>query len=201
MRKQAHRTFLLLRPFPVVVVLVAAVAGIGVGGCYHGSARDASRSDLTRERGWIMVQGIELVRHTTTHECGAAALSMMLQRSAAPVSVNEILRGVSMDPSKGIAAGALRDFASHKGLRAFLFKGEMSDLVKEVSLNRPALVGLVQRYGDRAFPHYEVVAGVNPTSKRLLLLDPARGLREDSFDGFAVEWEGAGRLVLVIVPS
>lgn len=95
----------------------------------------------------------------------------------------------------------MRDFARQKGLRAFLIKGELADLVNEVGLNRPVLVGLVQRYGDRALSHYEVVAGINQTTRRVLLLDPAHGLREDGFDGFAAEWDAAGRPTLVIVAS
>jgi len=46
-----------------------------------------------------------------------------------------------------------------------------------------------------------VVAGINQSTHRVLLLDPAHGLREDGFDGFAVEWDAAGRPTLVIVPS
>jgi hypothetical protein len=82
-----------------------------------------------------------------------------------------------------------------------VIKGELADLIHEVGLNRTVLVGLVQRYGDRALSHYEVVAGINQNTHRVLLLDPAHGLREDGFDGFAAEWDAAGRPTLVIVPS
>ena len=49
--------------------------------------------------------------------------------------------------------------------------------------------------------HYEVVTGINQTTRHVLLLDPAHELREDGFDGFAAEWDAAGRPTLVIVPS
>jgi ABC-type bacteriocin/lantibiotic exporter with double-glycine peptidase domain len=182
------------------LVLAAAVSVTSVG-CYHGSARSAEPGELTRARGWTMVDNVKLVRQTADRDCGAAALAMMLQHWSVPSSADDILRSVPVADGHGIAAGALRDFARQKGLRAFLIKGELTDLFTEIGMNRPVLVGLVQRYGDRALAHYEVVTGVNQTAHRLVLLDPGRGLREDGFEGFSTEWNGAGRLALVIVPS
>jgi ABC-type bacteriocin/lantibiotic exporter with double-glycine peptidase domain len=179
-------------------VLAAAVA---LAGCYHGTARAVLPSDLTRDRGWVLVDGVHLIRQTSERDCGAAALVMMLQRWSVPSSPDEILHDVPIESGHGISLGVLRDFARGKGLGAFVIKGELADLIYEVGLNRPVLVGLVQRYGDRALSHYEVVAGINQTTRRVLLLDPAHGLREDGFDGFAAEWDAAGRPTLVIVPS
>ena len=88
-----------------------------------------------------------------------------------------------------------------KGLHAFLVEGAESDLAREVKLNRPVLVGLVQRYTSRAYSHYVVVTGVNLRTRHILMLDPARGPREDRLDAFAVEWGGARRLALVVGPN
>jgi ABC-type bacteriocin/lantibiotic exporter with double-glycine peptidase domain len=181
-----------------LLVLTVAVALVG---CYHGTAQTVSRSELTRDRGWVLVDGVGLVRQTAARDCGAAALAMILKRWSVQASTDEILHDVPIEPGHGIAAGALRDFARKKGLQAFLIKGELGDLVKEVGLNRPVLVGLVQRYGDRMLSHYEVVAGINQSARRVLLLDPARGVREDGFDGFSAEWDAAGRPTLVVLPS
>jgi ABC-type bacteriocin/lantibiotic exporter with double-glycine peptidase domain len=181
-----------------VTCALAAVATLT--GCYHGTARSVSPRDLTHDNGWVMVNGIRLIPQTTDRDCGAAALAMMLERWS-PSSLDDILRGVPFEPNRGIPAGALRDFARQKGLRAFLIQGQLADLVTEVGLNRPVLVGLVQRYGDRTRSHYEVVAGINQASQRVFLMDPAHGPREDSFDGFLAEWNAAGRPTLVIAPS
>jgi ABC-type bacteriocin/lantibiotic exporter with double-glycine peptidase domain len=186
------------RPALAQLALAAAAA---LAGCYHGTARAVLPSDLTRDRGWVVVVGVHLIRQTSERDCGAAALAMMLQRWAVPSSPDEILRTVPIESGHGIGLGVLRDFARGKGLHAFLIKGELADLVNEVGLNRPVLVGLVQRYGDRALSHYEVVAGINQSTRRVLLLDPAHGLREDGVDGFTAEWDAAGRPTLVIVPS
>ena len=181
--------------------LFALAVMAALAGCYHGTARTISPGDLGRDRGWVVVDGLRLIRQTADRDCGAAALAMMLQRWSVPAFADEILRAVHVESGHGITVGALRDFARQKGLTAFVIKGELADLVNEVGLNRPVLVGLVQRVGDRALSHYEVVAGINQTTRHVLLLDPARGLREDSFDGLAAEWDRAGRPTLVIVPS
>jgi hypothetical protein len=125
----------------------------------------------------------------------------MLRHWSVASSPGEILHAVPIQSGHGIAIGTLRDYARQKGLAAFVIQGEMADLFKEVGLNRPVLVGLLQRHGGHALAHFEVVAGINQLTRRVLLMDPARGLTEDSFDGFATEWSAAGRPALVIVPS
>ena len=180
---------------------IAIPLALVLTGCYHGSARTASRAELAREGGWVLVGDLHLVRQTADRDCGAAALAMMLEHWTIHVPPDEILRAAAVAPGHGITAGALRDFARQKGLQAYLVKGELTDLTNEVGLNRPVLVGLVQRYGDKALSHYEIVGGINPRTRRVLLFDPAHGLREDGFEGFSAEWDAAGRPTLVIVPS
>lgn len=183
---------------PRTLFALAVVAALA--GCYHGTSRVVSPGDLGRDRGWVVVDGLRLIRQRADRDCGAAALAMMLQRWLVPASADEILRAVHVESDHGITVGALREFARQKGLNAFVIKGELADLVNEVGLNRPVLVGLVQRVGDRALSHYGVVAGINQTTRHVLLLDPARGMRQDGFDGFVAEWDRAGRPTLVIVP-
>jgi predicted double-glycine peptidase len=179
-----------------VVMLAVAVL---LGGCYHGSARDTSPVALRRQPGWVMVDGLAAIRQTSDNDCGAAALAMVLRRWGVSSSPADILRAHPATPGQGIAAGDLRDFARARGLDAFLIQGEMGDLTTEVGLQHPVLVGLAQRRGDRVSSHYEVVAGFNTGARRLFLLDPARGPREDSYDGFRAEWEPTGRVTLVVV--
>jgi hypothetical protein len=79
-------------------------------------------------------------------------------------------------------------------------EGEPADLHRELGRHRPVLVGVVKRKGRRAYPHYEVVVGINPQRQRILTLDPARGRREKSLERFTAEWAAAGRLTLVVFP-
>ncbi|MES1172130.1 MAG: cysteine peptidase family C39 domain-containing protein [Bacteroidota bacterium] len=177
---------------------VATVAFALLGGCYHGTARAVSAADLEHEAGWVRVTGVPLINQSADRDCGAAALAMVLARWNTPTPPAEIVAAAPVAPDHGIAAGALRDFARGKGLRAFLIKGELSDLAREARANHPVLVGLVQRHGSRATSHYEVIVGINEGARRVLMLDPARGMRQDGFDGFQTEWTPSGNLALVV---
>jgi ABC-type bacteriocin/lantibiotic exporter with double-glycine peptidase domain len=183
------------RAYSVLAVIVA----LALAGCYRGSARTVSASDVSREQGWQLANGVPLIRQSSEHACGAAALAMVFQRWGIASGESEVVNA-SGAHDQPIAAGTLRDLARRKGLHAFLIQGEVTDLVREVGLDRPVLVGLVQRYTSRSYSHYEVVVGINQLTRRVLMLDPGRGMREDGFDSFATEWGGAGRLTLVVGP-
>lgn len=46
--------------------------------------------------------------------------------------------------------------------------------------------------------HYEIVVGYNRQSRRLLLMDPAEGWRENSLNGFEAAWQPTQRVTLVV---
>jgi ABC-type bacteriocin/lantibiotic exporter with double-glycine peptidase domain len=177
----------------------AVFAAVALTGCYRGSARTVSPADISREQGWQLAHGVPMIRQSSEHACGAAALAMVLERWGVASDERSIV-GASGAGDQPIAAGFLRDLARRKGLSAFLIQGELTDLVREVGLDRPVLIGVVQRYTHRSYSHYEVVVGVNQVTRRVLMLDPGRGMREDAFDSFTTEWGAAGRLTLVIAP-
>ena len=180
----------------------ATLAVAALVGCYRGSARAVSLAEIDRQPGWSLVRGVRPLEQQEENDCGAAALAMVLERWGIPDASAEIRRTIVVQAGHGMAAGALRQFARDKGLRAFLISGVDADLEKEIQANRPVLVGLVQRYvGNKALTHYEVVIGLNRSTGRLLLLDPGRGPREDALASFDSEWRDAGRLTLVVAPS
>jgi ABC-type bacteriocin/lantibiotic exporter with double-glycine peptidase domain len=173
---------------------------MALAGCYRGGARSVSASEIRTQDGWQVVGGVPLIRQPTEHECGPAALAMVLHHWGISADVAEVALATG-GAGSSVAAGALRDEVRRRGLQAFLIRGEVGDLVREIGSNRPVLVGLVQRYSNnRAYGHYEVVVGVNARSRQLLLLDPGNGMREDAMSSFGKEWEEAGRLALVVGP-
>lgn len=186
-----------LRLAALLATLVAAA-----GGCYCGTARSVRLTDVAHESGWVIVRDVPMIRQESEHDCGAAALAMVLAHWGVPDVAPQIRRSIVRTDPRGASAGDLRRFARDKGLRAYLISGRDADLTREIEAQRPVLVGLFQRYtGHRALSHYEVVVGINPSTHRLLLLDPGRGPREDEIGSFDHEWQDAGRLTLVIVPS
>ncbi len=179
---------------------LALVGLVLASGCYLGSARTTTPSQLAREGGWQVVEAVPDVRQVTREDCGAAALAMVLQRWGYPVTGAEVVAANPPAPERGIPAAALRDFARRKGLQAFLIQGRQGDLDREIQRHRPVLVGMMKRYLFRYYPHYEVVVGINRQRQRILTLDPAHGLRVNSRDGFATEWARADQLALIVFP-
>jgi ABC-type bacteriocin/lantibiotic exporter with double-glycine peptidase domain len=171
-----------------------------VSACYAGSARSVSPSQasaLAADPAWIVVRDVPFVAQRADEDCGPAALAMVLGRFGVPVTLADV---AAAEPPKdgGVRAGALRDFARAQGLEAFVVAGTFEDLFGELGRGHPVLVGLAKPMtGGRALGHYEVVVAINRRERRLLTLDPARGLRENSLGGFAREWAPTGRVTLI----
>lgn len=176
--------------------------GLLPAGCsfYAGSARDFSPADLDREEGWQVVEGMEFVPQREASDCGAAALSMVLARWGVEAVPGLLFRDGGA-PAKGLPAGRLRAEARGRGLKAYLIRGELADLERELDKGRPVLVGLHKPVRSGAVTHYEVVVGIHTGRQIVLTLDPAFGWRQNSFEGFLVEWDPAGRLTLVVFPG
>ncbi len=179
---------------------LALLGFVLASGCYLGSARTTTPSQLARDGGWEVVAAVPEVRQKAREDCGAAALAMVLRHWGYPVTGDEIVAANPPSHERGISAAALREFARRKGLQAFLIQGQLGDLDREIQRHRPVLVGVMKRYLFRYYPHYEVVVGINRQRQRILTLDPAHGFRVNSRDGFATEWARADQLTLIVFP-
>jgi ABC-type bacteriocin/lantibiotic exporter with double-glycine peptidase domain len=190
-------------------VTAAARAGVWLAlafaapACYVGSAHTVPASALSaraRDPGWQLVRDVPFVPQRTTRDCGPAALAMVLAhfRVAPPAADHpELARG-------DVRAGALRDLARARGLEAYVVAGTFEDLFAEVGRGRPVVVGLAKPMaltGGRSRAHYEVVVGVSRSKRLILTLDPAMGLRENSFEGFAREWAPTRQVTIVFLPG
>jgi ABC-type bacteriocin/lantibiotic exporter with double-glycine peptidase domain len=169
--------------------------------CYAGSARSVSAeraSALAADPAWTFARDVPFVAQRSDADCGPAALAMVLQHFGVRTTLAEL---VARDPPRdgGVRAGDLRDVAREKGLAAFVVAGTFADLSEQLARGRPVLVGLATLMtGGRALAHYEVVVAIDRRDGRLLTLDPARGLREDSLAGFAREWAPTGQVTLIV---
>lgn len=175
------------------------VGCLAVCGCYVGSARSATPADLGGNEGWERIEGVPEVRQVAREDCGAASLAMVLGYWGRPVRREELANAPGAE--QGLRAATLRDLARRQGLQAFLIPGQLSDLERELQRRHPVLVGVVKRYGQRAYPHYEVVVGMSRRTQRILTLDPASGLRVDSREGFVAEWAASGHVTLIAYPG
>jgi len=186
---------------PARAALAAAVALLPA--CYAGTAHDAaSPQQIARDPSWVVVRDVPLVRQDGQHDCGAAALAMVLAYWRTPAT-SEALRALAPADETGIRAGRLRDVARAQGLEAFVVAGWPADLADQLARGRPVVVGLAKpmRFsGGDALAHYEVVVGINRARGLILTLDPARGPRENTLEGFAREWAPTGRVTLIVFP-
>jgi ABC-type bacteriocin/lantibiotic exporter with double-glycine peptidase domain len=186
----------------------ALVLGVLGFGCisYRGSAQDVTPSAVRADPGWRRIEHLPPVHQKGARDCGAAALSSVLEfwRQPAPppaLERDQIDAALRKKPDEGLTAGALRDYARKQGFHAYVFSGQVDDLTHEVEAGRPVIVGVHKALSTKEFlSHYEVVLGFHRQQQLVLTFDPAHGLRENRLSGFLEEWQRAGRTTLVVMP-
>jgi hypothetical protein len=173
--------------------LIAATSG-----CYTGAARDVTPYQVAEAQGdptWRLVDDVPFVAQQSDKDCGSAALTMALAYYRLPPA------RLPAD-GDGTRAGDLRDAARARGLQAFVISGTFGDLLEHIARGRPVVVGLAKPVSSgKAVAHYEVVVGLNRERRLIRSLDPARGLRENSFEGFAREWIPTRQVMIVMFPA
>ena len=176
-----------------------AGCGLGMG---MGIVRGGPTPALPAASGWQAVPAVTLVLQDSRLDCGAAALTMVLAHWRAATTLAEVRAelGPIDDADDGVQAGQLRALARAKGLQAFVIEGRFEDLVREVGAQRPVIVGVVNVARGRAYPHYEVVVGVNAKTRRVLTADPAAGWREQPLGELEQRWRLSRHLALVVLP-
>ena len=132
-------------------------------------------------------------------DCGAAAAAMVLAHWGRPASLEEVSSGV--DPGHGLKASDLKKLFEDRKLRAFVLSGATEHLIEQLRHGRPAIAGLVKPALAGAMTHFEVVVAFHPVDNRVVTLDPARGWRENSLDGFLNEWDPARRTLIVVLEA
>jgi ABC-type bacteriocin/lantibiotic exporter with double-glycine peptidase domain len=183
-------------------LLSAALGAFGASGCasYQGTAHPAKVERMTMEPGWVGVADVPEVRQNGNKDCGAAALSAVLDYWGKPVGRARIDSELRPEAGRGIRAGDLRDYARKQGFAAFAFYGNLQDVKRELELGRPVIVGTVKPYDDeRVRAHYEVVVGYHPDKRLVMTMDPAHGFRQNTLDGFLAEWASTNWVTVVVM--
>jgi ABC-type bacteriocin/lantibiotic exporter with double-glycine peptidase domain len=181
-------------------MLAAALGLASCYTCYTGTAHDVAPHQLADDPSWEIITGVPFVAQKNDRDCGAAAMAMVLSRWFGRESI-DVVTALAPPGGAGIRVGTLRDLARRRGLEAYVISGTIADLAQQVSLGRPVVVGLAKPMaGGRAAAHYEVIVGLNRSKRLILSLDPARGLRENTLEGFAREWAPTRRVTLIAFP-
>jgi len=123
--------------------------------------------------------------------CGPASIAMVLAYWGRAATVAAAPDGLSARRMEEI-------FRAH-GFRAFVFRGDWTDLEQHLAKGRPLIVALKEG-GSGAPLHYVVVAGWQPDL--VLINDPARRklLRLDRA-AFGKAWRASGNWTLLALPE
>lgn len=176
---------------------VLVLALLLAAGC-SGSAQSFDPAEFRSSPGWIVVNDVPMVLESADSRSGVAALAMILGYWGVNTWPPERIEAACpVIDQQGSRPRDLRACARQAGLEAHLVHGTWDDLVHELRLDRPVIVGLVKSYRKHPVLHYEVVVGLQPRERRLVTLDPAHGWRENGVREFQVEWESTTCLLLV----
>ena len=175
-----------------------AVLAVLLSGCtYLGSAKGFSPAEFASDPRWIRVGDTPLVLQAAQHDCGAAAVAMVLGHWNRSLPFDQLISRMPRNYTERYSAQDLKTVLESQGLRARMIKGAQEHLRDEISKGRPVIVGLGKVSLDGAMAHFEVVVALHPVEMRVVTLDPARGWRENSLAGFLDEWDMSGRAMIV----
>ncbi|MEY4583107.1 MAG: hypothetical protein RL701_7810 [Pseudomonadota bacterium] len=180
--------------------LPAFLLAVSASACsvYSGSATTLQTKQLHQEAGWLYIEGVPELHQAHELDCGPTALAMVLGYYGTQHS-KQVLE--ALPEQERISVTKLRDLAKAHGFKAYVVEGKPEDLVYELQQQRPMIVGVAKPTVSGAVAHYEVVVGVNRELQRVATLDPAVGLRQNTFAGFISEWQAAGRVLLIMIPE
>lgn len=138
--------------------------------------------------------------------CGPASIAMVIEywdHHGNPIAGDEaqpaaIERVVYSREAKGALGSSMKRYFEQAGFRAFLFRGEWSDLGEHLAKGRPLIVCLRRARSS----HYVVVSGLDDRQGVVLVNDPARRkLLKLERAGFEKDWNAADNWTLLALPG
>jgi hypothetical protein len=135
-----------------------------------------------------------------THQCGPAALAMVLADAGAEVTPEGLSGQVYVPGRKGSLQVELIGAIRREGFVPYPVVGGIPGLVEELRVGRPILVLL--DLGAPVLPvwHYAVVIGYDPDSRLVVLRSGPYRRKVMSERRFLAAWTASGRWALVVLP-
>ncbi len=172
----------------------AVLAGLTIACALGGAARCEISVDVTGQTyglhvmSWRDIPFRTIVRQQYDYSCGSAALATLLRyHYGRTVDEAQIFKAMYAkgDQAKirkvGFSLLDMKHYLQDQGLQADGYKLTLKDLI---SAPRPAIA--VIRIGP--YRHFVVIKGVS--DRRILVGDPALGLKIYSFEDFQAVWDG-----------
>jgi tetratricopeptide (TPR) repeat protein len=134
------------------------------------------------------------------HECGPAALAMVLQAAGKPAELAELNRQVYLPARQGSLQVELLAGSRRNGLPAYVLEPHLSAVLAEVAAGNPVLV--FQNLSLPFYPvwHYAVVVGYNWNQRNIVLHSGRTAFAQMSFATFERTWTRAGNWSMVALP-
>lgn len=142
------------------------------------------------KRGYDMKKIYICVKQNDIKDCGAACLSTICKTYKLRLQISK-LRDIAGTDSYGTNVYGLVKAAESLGFTAKAIKGVRDDLLKPFPL--PAIANLITSEG---IAHYVVVHKIS--KRKVIIADPAKGIKKIPLDKFASEWTGN---LVVLKPS
>lgn len=129
-----------------------------------------------------MKKRVPMIRQHEPKDCGAAALSMILEYFEKKVPYASVCEAIKVD-RQGANLYGIHDGAAQFGLDAAILEGTAQDFIREVcnrQLSLPAIVRIVNSYG---MEHFVVVTKIR--GNKLFYCDPGEGRQKLSLEQFS----------------
>lgn len=135
------------------------------------------------------------------HQCGPAALAMLLNASGAKVMPEEIATQVYLPGRKGSLQVEMQVATRRAGLFAYVLSDNLQDLLTEVSAGSPVLVMQNQAFSWFPVWHYAVVVGYDLQRGEIILRSGLERRAVLTFAEFERTWQLAGSWAMLAVAS
>jgi tetratricopeptide (TPR) repeat protein len=134
------------------------------------------------------------------HECGPAALAMVLRSAGLPVEPEQLVSQVYVPGRQGTLQTELLVSARRHGLPAYVLQPEVAAVLREVAAGHPVLV--FQNLGLAALPvwHYAVVIGYDSARNQLVLHSGRTAQLTMSLFTFERTWARGDHWAMVALP-
>jgi tetratricopeptide (TPR) repeat protein len=135
------------------------------------------------------------------HECGPAALGMVLQAAGKPAALDQLNRQVYLPGRQGSLQVELLAASRRNGLPAYVLEPRLSAVLREVAAGNPVLV--FQNLSLPIYPvwHYAVIVGYDWNQRNFVLHSGRTALAQMSFATFERTWARAGNWAMVALPA
>lgn len=150
------------------VLLCAPLLAVWLAGCatlQSDSLRETKPADLATR---AELNDVPFVPQET-HQCGPAALAMVLRANGVQVSADDLTERVYLPGREGSLQVDMLAAARHHGQLAYPLASQLEDVLREVAAGRPVVV--LQNLGLGIAPrwHYAVVIGYDLDRQEILL--------------------------------